>query len=122
MDLRRFGTAGKQPVEERIETLRDIHREPHLPARGADLNRNIATSALDLHRVPRQIHVDHHVAELQVAALTGRLSGQQDRHVAREFRDRGVLVAPGQAAVVAGRRVPAAATSAAIASSPAGTR
>lgn len=41
MDLRRFGTAGKQPVEERIETLRDIHREPHLPARGADRNRNI---------------------------------------------------------------------------------
>lgn len=40
MDLRRFGTAGKQPVEEKIQALGDLHGEPYLPARGADLDGN----------------------------------------------------------------------------------
>lgn len=38
MDLRRLGTAGKQPVEEDIQSLGDIHRQPYLPACRADLD------------------------------------------------------------------------------------
>ena len=51
-----------------------------------------AEPLLDLHRVPRQVDVDHDVAELQVAALAGRLGGQQHRRVAGEGGDRGVLL------------------------------
>ncbi len=40
MDLCRFGTAGEQPVEEKIQALGDLHREPYLPTRGADLDGN----------------------------------------------------------------------------------
>ena len=43
-----------------------------------------AETLLDLHRVPRQVEVDHHMAELQVAALPGGLGGQQHRHVVAE--------------------------------------
>jgi hypothetical protein len=55
---------------------------------------------LDPHRVPGEVVVDHHVAELEVATLAGRLGAQQHRLVAREARDRGVLLSPGEAAVV----------------------
>ena len=64
-----------------------------------------AQPLLDLHRVPRQVHVDHDVAELQVAALAGRLGGQQDRRRRRGTpRSRRSLSARGQAAVIDRRR------------------
>ena len=53
-----------------------------------------AEPLLDLHRVPRQIQIDHDVAELQVAALAGGLGGQQHRRLVAERRDRGFLVPP----------------------------
>ena len=40
MDLRRFRTVGKQPVEEKIQALGDLHGEPYLPTRRADLDGN----------------------------------------------------------------------------------
>ena len=40
-----------------------------------------AQSLLDLHRVPGQVEVHHHVAELEVTTLTRRLCGEQDRRV-----------------------------------------
>jgi len=41
VDLRRFSTAGKQPVEENIQVLGDFHRKPHLATGGTDLDGNI---------------------------------------------------------------------------------
>jgi hypothetical protein len=39
--LRRFGTAGQQPAEEDIQVLGDLHRQPYLTARGADIDGNV---------------------------------------------------------------------------------
>jgi hypothetical protein len=63
-----------------------------------------AQALLDLHRVPRQVHVDHDMAELQVAPLPCRLGGQQHGNLIAERGDRGVLVAARQAAVIADGR------------------
>ena len=38
-----------------------------------------ADPLLDLHRIPRQIDVDHDVAELQIPSLTGGFGAEQDR-------------------------------------------
>ncbi len=40
MDLRRFSTTGKQPIKEGVEAFGDVHREPHLTTRRADLDGN----------------------------------------------------------------------------------
>ncbi len=59
-----------------------------------------AQPLLDLHRVPRQVHVHHHVAELQVAPLSGGFGGEQDRGLVAERGYRPLLIRARQAAVV----------------------
>src|ERR1039458_9598749 len=61
---------------------------------------NAAEPLLDLHRVPRQVEVDHGVTELQVATLAGGLRAEEHVGLRLEYRNGSVLVPASEAAVI----------------------
>lgn len=61
-----------------------------------------AEALLDLHRIPRQVHVHHRMAELQIAPLARGLGAEQHRHLVTEGGDGLLLVLAGQTAVIDG--------------------